>query len=110
MSKKKHKQGPEATICYICDQMACQPCSHDDTGCSHTLDISHAKNFKQIRPGLYIEQEVKDPTFLQAETLNAPDNLESLHQTLVDTVKDGGIVILPKQFTLAHDTSTQIGF
>lgn len=109
MSKKKHKQEPGATICYICDQMACQPCSHDDTGCSHTLDISHAKNFKQIRPGLYIEQELKDPTFLQAETLNASDNLKSLHRALVD-MKDSGIVILPKQVTLARDTSTQIGF
>lgn len=109
MSKKKHTQRPEATVCYICDRMACQPCTHDDISCSHTLDISHAKNFKQVRPGLYVERESEDPIFLQAENLSNSDDLRSLHQSLVD-MKDSGIVVLPKQVTVARDTYAQIGF
>lgn len=109
MSKKKRTQRSESTVCYICDRMACQPCDHDDIGCSHTLDISHAKNFKQVRPGLYVERESEDPIFLQAENLSNSDDLRSLHQSLVD-MKDSGIVILPKQVRFTQGGSTQIGF
>lgn len=31
-------------VFYICDRKACIECS---SGCSHTSDISHAKNFKK---------------------------------------------------------------
>ena len=35
-------------IAYICDRLACEDCNPK---CSHTLDISHAKNFEKVLDG-----------------------------------------------------------
>lgn len=52
----KHQEKP--TVLYECDGMACkEPCNKE---CHHTLDISHAKNFK-CENGLWIEHRDYSP-------------------------------------------------
>ena len=41
-------------IAYLCDGTACKNCSGD---CTHTADIRHAKNFKEVAPGKFMEKE-----------------------------------------------------
>ncbi len=47
---KPHDQN----IAYECDRLACPHC-HPET-CSHTTDISHAKNFVLLGDGRYLEK------------------------------------------------------
>ena len=43
-------------ILYLCDRKQCD-CCHEGHTCSHTTDIEHAKNFKKVYEGLYMEFE-----------------------------------------------------
>ena len=45
-------------VVFLCDNTAClKPCSKSE--CKHTFDVSHAKNFKEVAPGKYMEMEEK---------------------------------------------------
>lgn len=52
-------------ILYICDQKKCKHCSVRDDGgdtdwfCTHTADISHAKNYTTQPPMRVIEKKFK---------------------------------------------------
>lgn len=43
-------------ILYLCDRTQCD-CCYEGYSCSHTTDIKHAKNFKEVYEGLYMENE-----------------------------------------------------
>lgn len=43
-------------ILYLCDRIRCD-CCYEGYSCSHTTDIKHAKNFKEVYKGLYMENE-----------------------------------------------------
>ena len=45
----------EERVMYLCDGKTCSKC--DNSECHHTYDISHAKNFKYVGDGKYIEKE-----------------------------------------------------
>lgn len=58
MSNKMH-------IVYLCDGLKCENGSckmdiPDDMKCKHTSDITHAKNFKEIDTGKYMEVDHAD--------------------------------------------------
>lgn len=43
------------TIAYVCDGKSCETCPGLE--CHHTIDIHHAKNFTEIEPGRFMENE-----------------------------------------------------
>lgn len=43
-------------ILYLCDRTRCD-CCYEGYSCSHTTDIKHAKNFKEVYESLYVENE-----------------------------------------------------
>lgn len=48
----------ELKVLYLCDRRACADgCRHGKTGCIHTIDITHAKNFKKLNDIRYVEEE-----------------------------------------------------
>lgn len=42
-------------VAYVCDGKKCETCPGLE--CHHTLDIHHAKNFTEIEPGRFMENE-----------------------------------------------------
>ena len=54
MSEEMKKESESPTIIYVCDRRKCKEC---DEFCTHTRDITHAENFKNVGDGIFIEQE-----------------------------------------------------
>mgnify|MGYP003595022048 CR=1 FL=1 len=58
MIKFENTEEHTKEVVFLCDNTAClKPCSKSE--CKHTFDVSHAKNFKEVAPGKYMEMEEK---------------------------------------------------
>ena len=44
IKKRKLRKNKEQPIFYICDRRKCEVCRDE---CTHTIDITHARNFKK---------------------------------------------------------------
>lgn len=50
------KSGPD--VLYLCDEKACDPCNNMD--CSHTSNVAHARNFKEMHGAYWETESVSD--------------------------------------------------
>lgn len=86
----------ENAVFYLCDKRACPKCnSGSDNKCTHTLDISHAVNFKKDLDGNYWEKEAKPVIIFQTDNIIPAKVLERCRQELVRQVTDGVILVGP---------------
>ena len=85
-------------ILYLCDEQQCSNCSQ--TPCHHTMDINHAKNFKKIADGKYMEQvdairRLNDENKVQREVIETlHKQIESLKKEKEDEISADGISVI----------------
>lgn len=46
-------EAAERGIFFVCDHRACDSCDSKQSGCTHTLDVRHAKNFQMSEENFF---------------------------------------------------------